>query len=219
MLLPPPSILSHGQSLRGILPENEILADFANCNTKRDCGSYGINSCQTIEEQCFLNNKPQCLTSGTECLCNNDFCKNNGGGNRNCKDFSNKNSCENRSCEWANGSCRIPALSFRCSDFDNGSRNKCEDEGCSWNSSTKHCSLVCRDFDNNRNMCERSGYCDWYGKSANSSSGTCEIKSCDFFDDTSEEVCEDGTDFVCYWQNSNKRCNLDNSEEEEVKEE
>jgi hypothetical protein len=32
-------------------------------------------------------------------------------------------------------------------------------------------------------------------------------------------VCEDGTDFVCYWQNSNKRCYLDNSEEEEVKEE
>ncbi|KAK1739337.1 hypothetical protein QTG54_009880 [Skeletonema marinoi] len=132
-------------------------------------------------------------------------------GNRNCNSITTQNQCLNNNCDWRSGQCRIPSVSFRCSDFDNSSRNQCQNKGCSWNSSTRNCSLVCRDFDgSNRGTCEKSGYCVW-------DSGNCDIRSCSDLDDTSRNECE--ANDVCYWQNSNSRCKFDNSEEEEVKEE
>mmetsp|Transcript_4194 Transcript_4194/g.7267 ORF Transcript_4194/g.7267 Transcript_4194/m.7267 type:complete len:224 (-) Transcript_4194:245-916(-) len=198
-------------SLRGILPENEILADFANCCDKKSCSTYGANTCMNLQDDCGA-----CSWNGSSCRSGNrSGCGGNGGGGGNkndCRDIFNRSDCLDEDCQWTNGKCRIPSVSFRCSDFDNSSRSECQNKGCSWNSSTRNCSLVCRDFDgSNRGTCEKSGYCVW-------DSDNCDIRSCRDLDDTSRNECE--ANDVCYWQNSNSRCNkFDNSEEEEVKEE
>ena len=185
-----------GQSLRGILPEAEELAAFANCDTKTNCPNYGQNSCETIDKDC----DGQCFWDGSECAYGN------GNGDRQCN-FGSRNACLNNNCEWVNGSCEIPSNDFKCSDYNNSS-NQCQNKGCSWVSNS--CVLICSDFDNtSRNKCEKSKLCTY------KNNGNCDIRFCDSLSLTSRQECEDNTEYICSWYSSRQICSFSNTEEEE----
>mmetsp|Transcript_3005 Transcript_3005/g.4304 ORF Transcript_3005/g.4304 Transcript_3005/m.4304 type:complete len:231 (-) Transcript_3005:117-809(-) len=188
-------------SLRGILPEVEELAAFANCDTKEDCPKYGRNSCDTIEKDC----NGQCYWDGSGCAY---------GGRRSCSSYNNRSSCEDANCDWnsSRNQCRTPTVSFRCSDYNNN-RNQCTNEGCSWVRS--RCVIICSDFDNKgANTCEQNGLCTY-----NSRNGHCDISKCSDLDNTSLTECEDNTENICSWNQSRRECSFSNSEEvEEVEE-
>lgn len=175
-------------ALQGIIPGEDSFLQFANCDTKENCPTYGENSCNRINDEC----DGQCAWDGNSCIYPSI---------RNCKDIgNNRNLCLANNCDWVNNQCRDPTTNLRCSDYDNTSRSTCENKGCSWNSSTLSCDLVCRDFDGtSRSRCEKSGYCSW-----NNSNRRCNLKDCRDLDNTSRSECEIAGS--CTWNNNSRIC-------------
>jgi hypothetical protein len=181
------------QSLRGILPETETLigVDYVDCNSKTACGTYGVNTCDRIEQQC--NGMCKWNGSSSKCVGNGG----NNGNNKSCSNIYQSNQCSNNNCFWdySSGTCRNgPVTRPFCSSYTNSSA--CKSGGCSWTSS--RCQLYCPAYDNDKNGCQKSGFCSY-----TNNNGQCDITQCSIFDGNKSE-CKSVVE--CSWDSSRNQC-------------